>query len=526
MPDTQLVALHAMGLGPIDDAKIEFGPGFNVLTGETGAGKTLLIGALNLCLGTNETRGARPESTVRVAALFASGGREIALSREASSSGRLRASLNGLTTNAESLRELASTHIVIHGQHDSLRLRNRGEAAQLIDRFGTIDDSVLRRVRSEIRGVEIRRERFGGDAGSREREIEFLRFQLDEIARVNPCSPNELNEALEQLVELTSIRDHAVDVSSSIDQLDGEDDDAILVRLAQAAGLLPLDGLFVTLRDRLLTVVQEAREIVHDIRRASDSADVSSERFSELEARVLALQTLTRKYGGSLEKVLERQNEMLEELQLRESEIDDLAGSDAELEQLRSREAALCSELLVLRQRAATQFADAVAGQFDRVALSGAQLDVQVHGDDGSQIEFQFSPNPGRSAGPLQQLASGGELSRVLLAISLVTVADNVVAVFDEIDSGVGGSVAQQIGECLAELAKRQQVIVVTHLASIAARADRHFVVEKSTLNGVSQTSAREVIGEDRVSEVARMLAGESQQLESRALALRLLRAG
>jgi DNA repair protein RecN (Recombination protein N) len=157
------------------------------------------------------------------------------------------------------------------------------------------------------------------------------------------------------------------------------------------------------------------------------------------------------------------------------------------------------------------------------VALPHASLRFEVDGDDGSEAQILFTPNPGLPEGPLQALASGGELSRVLLALSLETVHEDVVAVFDEVDAGVGGQVAQQIGECLAELGCRQQVLAVTHLASVAAKADHHFVIEKSVRNGVSSTTLRAVVGDERVSEVARMLAGDEITTESRALASRML---
>jgi DNA repair protein RecN (Recombination protein N) len=164
-----------------------------------------------------------------------------------------------------------------------------------------------------------------------------------------------------------------------------------------------------------------------------------------------------------------------------------------------------------------------VKHQLPRVALPNADLRFEVVGDDGSDAQILFTPNPGLAPGPLQALASGGELSRVLLALSLETVQEDLVAVFDEIDTGVGGQVAQQIGECLREVGRRQQVLAVTHLASVAARAEHHFVIEKRTTQGATATTIRAVTGEDRVNEIARMLAGDEMSEEAKSLAQRLL---
>jgi DNA repair protein RecN (Recombination protein N) len=175
------------------------------------------------------------------------------------------------------------------------------------------------------------------------------------------------------------------------------------------------------------------------------------------------------------------------------------------------------------REFACVQLTEAVRRHLPRVALPNALLRFVVDGDDGSDAQILFTPNPGLPEGPLQSLASGGELSRVLLALSLETAHEDVVAVFDEIDAGVGGQVAQQIGQCLYEVGRRQQVLAVTHLASVAAKADHHFVIEKLTTHGVTSTTLRPVTGEHRVNEIARMLAGDHISAEAKALASQLL---
>ena len=194
-----------------------------------------------------------------------------------------------------------------------------------------------------------------------------------------------------------------------------------------------------------------------------------------------------------------------------------------EIDALTSRVATLADEALRERTTAAESLSAAVAGQLSRVALAHAALRFCVAGNDGSEAQILFTPNPGQPEGPLQALASGGELSRVLLALSLESAHEDVVAVFDEVDAGVGGQVAQQIGECLRELGQHQQVLAVTHLASVAAKADHHFVIEKQIGRDKAGTSVRALSGEERVEEIARMLAGDKITVESRALAQQML---
>jgi DNA repair protein RecN (Recombination protein N) len=522
MPEVRLLELQAEGLGPISEARLEFSGGFNVLTGETGVGKTLLVGALNLCLGAAEARGLRPGANLRAAVLFDVDGAEISLAREIAAGGRLRGTIDGLSASAAALRERSAELIVIHGQHDSLRLRNRSEVLRLIDNFGGIDDGPLRVMREEIRDLETRRERFGGDPSSREREAEFLRFQLHEIEQVNPSSADELDETLEQLRTVVTLRDHQADLLAAIEEFDGDGDGAILARWAKATRLIPDQGRVAEIRRQLHDMALEVREVVRDLSAETDRWQLDPAEIERLESRAGVLQALARKYGGSLGAVLDQRDVMQKSLIEHQLAADTLVSVDRALAEVKAAADREAARLRELRRDAGQRFATAVSNNFPRVALSRAALQVSVEGDDGSSVELRFSPDPSTAPGALQAMASGGELARVLLAISLETVSDGVVAVFDEIDSGVGGSVAQQIGECLHELAQRQQVIVVTHLASIAARADRHFVVEKNGAGG-AVSNVRPVIGDDRVSEIARMLAGDSQRRESRALAERLL---
>jgi DNA repair protein RecN (Recombination protein N) len=525
MPKVQLVELFAHGLGVIDDARLEFGSGFNVITGETGAGKTLLLGALGLSLGGDVTssRYALSPDTRTVALFVRHGSEEIVVSREATSSGRLRSSLNGAPSSVEALRTLAEELVVIHGQHDSLNLRSRGEIVRIIDRNGDVDTGELDAVRRQLREAGQLREDFGGDPASRDRELEFIHFQLDEFDRAAIASANELIETLDELTRLTALRDGQAALATVLALFDSEGDDAVLAQFARALGRLPEGEAYDSVRASLSSVLIQARESIHDLSALTNPETFEATRMEELEERAGTLQRIARKYGGTIEAALDSRDELRAQLERLAGEADRLSGLDEEIHVLEEREAVLSQRARQEREFAAENLTKAVRAQLARVALTDASLRFVVGGTDGSDAEILFTPNPGRPEGPLATLASGGELSRVLLAISLETASEDVVAIFDEIDAGLGGQVAQQIGECLSEVGRRQQVLAITHLASVAARADHHFVIEKRIEGGVTGTVVRALNGSDRVKEIARMLAGDELTVESRALAQQML---
>ena len=525
MPKSQLVELYAHSLGVIGDVRIEFGAGFNVLTGETGAGKTLLLGALDLCLGGDGSITRFVAMTdLRAAAIFVrDDGTEVVLSRETGASGRLRCSLDGVPSSAEALRNLADSLIVIHGQHDSLSLRNKSEVLRIIDASAGISTLELDRTRRELIQVRRLREESGGDEQRRLRELEFLAYQVAELDGAAITSERELEEVLEELTRISELRDGQLALARVLTQLDGDDDGSTLAAFARAISQLPRGSAYDPARTVLLSALELAREGVHELTRLSDPDAVDEARMTGLEDRATLLQSVARKYGGSLPEALRTLERLRDEHAALLDSTERLHRLDTEIRELEEREVLLAREALREREYAATRLTDAVRQQLPRVALAHATLRFTVGGDDGSDAQILFTPNPGLSEGPLQALASGGELSRVLLALSLETAHEDVVAVFDEIDAGIGGQVAQQIGDCLRELGTRQQVLAVTHLASVAAKAQRHLVVEKSIDGSSTVTTVRELTGEQRVFEIARMLAGNDLTSESIALAERLL---
>jgi DNA repair protein RecN (Recombination protein N) len=525
MPKAQLVELFARSLGVIEEARIEFGPDFNVITGETGAGKTLLLGALELCLG-GEAAASRyaVNPDTRAVALFSrDDGSEVLFARESTAAGRLRAVLDGAPSSAELLRQAALNVIVIHGQHDSLSLKSRQEILRIIDVAGEVSTARLDAVRRELAALATERDSLGGDAAERERERDYLVFQCHELTQAQLADPDELGHLLEELTRLSTLRDAEAEILAAIEDLDGDAETAILSQLARVIQHLPNGAGVDDVRRDLTTLLESARAEVHELRDRSRPDQFDPERIAVLDERATLLQHVARKYGGSVANALSQRDEMTRRIDELASAEDRLVTLDARVQELRTREATLADEVRLQRQGACEDLTTRVSRQLPRVALPHAALRFSAQGADGSDAQIFFTPNPGWPEGPLQSLASGGELSRVLLALSLETALDDVVAVFDEVDAGVGGQVAQQIGECLREVGESQQVIAVTHLASVAAKASHHFVIEKTVNAGVTTTRVRPVSGEERVREVARMLAGDAMTDEAHALARRLL---
>ena len=520
MSKSQLLSLSVQGLGVISDVTLDFSPGFTVITGETGAGKTLLVDALTLCAG-GDSRTPRRGDELAVSAVFLlDDDREICLQRTVVNAQRLKASVDGSPTSSEALRVLGQEILSIHGQHDSLRLKNRAEVVATIDRFGGVDSSQLTDLRGELARLRADQIRFGGSDSERERQIDFARFQIDEIDRAAISSPTEIEESLERLQSLTAIQDQMVAIQRVADQLEAEDG---IGEFVHSVSSLTSEGEVGVVRSQLLDAIRSIRAAVGALSSLTDPENVDPEEIDTLNRRVDTLRSLARKYGGDLSSVLSARQEA-------ESVIHNLGNAAEafnanevrirEVEELERREAARISHL---RHIAADRFTSDVNENLPRVALPNARIEIVTGGDDGGEMDIQFYPNPGSRGGPIQHIGSGGELSRVLLAVSLVVGESGRVTVFDEIDSGIGGNVAQSIGECLRDLSHEQQVIAVTHLASVAAQADHHFVVEKHVVDNTTRTTIRAVSGSERVTEIARMLSGDGAVTESRALAERLL---
>ena len=327
---------------------------------------------------------------------------------------------------------------------------------------------------------------------------------------------------MDALTRVTALRDGQAALAEVIAQLDGDDEMNVLSSFARAVARLPGDQVYDAAREELDRSLLQARDAVHVLRSLADPDAFDASVLADLDDRATLLSRIARKYGGTLDAALTTREDLRRQVQNQARDLERLATIDTHIEGLEHLVRELAASARAARIEGARRLTEAVQGQLTRVALSGASVRFEADGEDGSDARLLFRASPSQAEGPLQALASGGELSRVLLALSLETAHDSVVTVFDEIDAGLGGQVAQQIGECLREVSVRQQVLCVTHLASVAAKADHHFVVEK-VVDTTAYATVRRVVGEERVDEIARMLAGDERSEESRALARRML---
>ena len=522
MPRPQLVSLSVRGLGVIEDSTLDFSDGFTVITGETGAGKTLLVDALTLCLGGDARSPRRGSEMVTSAVFLDKTGAEISLQRSLTAGSRLKSVLNGVPTSSEALRSTGEQLLALHGQHDSLQLKSRSDVLSLVDSFGSIDTSVLTGLRHELSALRAEQARLGGNDDVRTKELEFIEFQIREIEQARILSIDELEDAVDELISLTSVRDQQGAIASLLELADG-DESSLLDRLGSGVASLGNVGAVGEAKSSLTEAISQFRSILRELRDVAENLDADGERIDYLNARVELIRSLNRKYGGSLSSVLQELMALSERKNFLESATIRSGSIEAEIDAISYQLVRESARIRSLRTTTANRLTHLVQEQLVRVALPNAQMSIEIDGEDGSEIDISFRPNPGSSAGSLQTIASGGELSRILLAISLVTASDGLVTVFDEIDSGVGGNVAQSIGECLADLGRNRQVIAVTHLATVAARAQHHFVVEKTVSNGQTTTCVRRLSADERPAEVARMLAGDGAASEALALARQLL---
>jgi DNA repair protein RecN (Recombination protein N) len=537
-----ITELRIADLGVIKEATIGLDPGLNVVTGETGAGKTMIVSGLGLLLGgradpRSVRRGserARVEGRFRIDSpgllqrVAEAGGEmdddELILARHVTAAGRSRAYLGGAQVPAAACAQLTAELVTIYGQAEQERLTEAERQRQLLDRFAGA--AVLeplarystlwsedRAARSEL--VELRAE-----AQSRAREIDLLTFGLEEIERIGPAAGEDVALAAEatRLQSADDLREAAQSVVHALAGPDDEAGGALAMLFAARKAFQPAvsgDPAATQLGDRLAEASYQLTDLTADLVRYLEGLDSQPGRREQIAERRAQLATLTRKYGSTSDEVLQwAANSAIRLTQLGQSDerIDTLA---ARLEELWTELGVLAAQVSVARREAAARFSELVRVELAALAMPHAQLSFEVTRADYGQwgadrVDLVFAANPGSELRSLGRVASGGELSRVRLALEVVLAADReaVTLVFDEIDAGVSGKVAVEVGRRLARLSHHTQVVVVTHLAQVAAFADRHYVVEKADDGQVTTSGVVAVADGDRAVELARMMAG------------------
>ncbi len=516
----------------IDEALIEFGEGLNVLTGETGAGKTILLAALSLLLGgrsdTTAIRAGSDEARVEGRFRLPERG-EVVVSRVISVEGKSKCYLDGSLVSVGALAELGRSLVDLHGQHEHQALLRAASHVDYLDRFcGAKQMARRQRWQQLLEGLRDTQQRLTDvelAATERARRRELSEFQLQEIERAQllPGEDAELAGRREVLRHAQQLASAAAEARRYLTS-DEEEAGAIgaLQRGAASLGSLPgVDSALDRLGERIESASYELEDVARALREYGEAVEFSPEALVEAEERMALIADLKRKYGPTVEEILREGARLSEELRRLESAREDQEKLNAELERLKAELQEVARELHSSRVRTASRFESRMTGELGALNMSKAQFRValtdrdcvnaDVWGPSGTdEVEFLFSSNAGEQARPLAKIASGGEISRVMLAAKVVLgAADDVpTLVFDEIDSGVGGKTAAAVGAKLAALASDHQVICVTHLPQIASVAARHLSVAKSEEDGRTKTSVVPVEGERRVEEVARMLSG------------------
>ncbi len=531
----------------IDELTVGFVPGLNVLTGETGAGKSILIDALQLVLGARGSEellrsgvgeaaveaafevgpGSRAVELLEAEGIAAEPGEFLVLRRHLFRDGRSKAYANGRLTSAATLRALAECLVDIHGQQPAQPLLDPRRHRELLDAYvGAVEEVRAYRDRY-ARWQALRREREALLQADRERaqRQDLLEFQRREIESAHLSAGEEEALAAEHAILSNHER-----LFTGVEQAYGvleESDQAVLERLAAAATRIreaaAIDQRLREVLETLETGAVHLREAARELRDYRGRLEFDPQRLDTIEVRLHEIGKLKRKYGGSVAEILEYLDRVKKDQAVLERSEARLAELDQALAEIQREMAHRAERLSQMRRRRARKLQDAILAEIRELGMARATFEVRVtaaasgdtalgpHGMD--EVEFLISPNPGESLKPLHKIASGGELSRVMLAIRVILAAADQTAtlIFDEVDAGIGGSMAETVGQKLIAASRQHQVLCVTHLPQIASFADHHVVISKHSLRDRTETTVQVLGGAERAQEIARMLGGPSR---------------
>ena len=540
----------------IEAVEVDFEPGFNVLTGETGAGKSILVEAVGLLLGARASadlvRTGEPQATIE--AIFEDSERELIVRREITSQGRSRSFVNGALATAAALRDLSSRLVELHGQHEHQALLDPLAHLPLLDEYAGLGDaaSAVAAAWTTVRTLREQLERSRMDAREKAARLDLIAFQLGEIEKAAPKAgeDEELAAAKQVLASAERIQRLCEESYSAL----YDSDAAVLAglggvwkRVNELATIEPQFAPYVESRDGIKSQLED---LAFFLRSYADGIDASPGRLQQVEDRLALVERVKRKYGPTLQDVIDKGAALAREREL-------LTGSSEHADDLaRALDAAnatyldLARGLSCRRRTAAVTFARALEALLAELAMERTRFEVRFNAGELppdawsergiDQAEFFVSPNPGEDLRPLARIVSGGELSRVMLALKTLAAEHppgpagsaprarwgGKTLIFDEVDAGIGGRVADVVGSRLQALGVQFQVLCITHLPQIAARATTQFAIEKSVRGGRTVTRVERLDGSGRVEELARMIGGTSVTEQVRASARELLDAG
>ncbi len=547
----------------IERAELRLGEGLNAITGETGAGKTVLAHSLDLLMGGKAkghiVRPGAPEAWVEgvfdlpeglleepelaeLAERLPEGADEVVLGRRVSAGGRTSAFVAGRAATAADLKLLGGRLLAFFGQHEHRRLTISSAQLEILDGFAGPEHLQLRRkyrdAHRECTGLAAELAELREREGSRERDLDLYRYELSEIETVAPVPEErvEMASQRERLRHAEGLREAAAAAHGSLAGAE-EDGGGAAATIAQAEATLQaaggLDPGLDAIAERVATLGVELVDLGSELRDYAEGVEADPGALLAIEERLEAIDRLERKHGGSVESVLAHAERCRAEIARLEGAETRSAEAEAALSAAEARRAELGERLSVGREAAVVPLQERVAAELEQLAMTGASLEVALdphpegYGPSGREtVELRVAPNPGIEPAPLRDAASGGELSRVMLALSgLGRAASAGTMVFDEIDAGVGGNTARVVGERLRALGRDRQVLCITHLPQVASLADVHFRLEKDVAHEQAEATVERLDGEGVVAEIRRMLGGESSDKAATRHARELLKA-
>ena len=538
--------LRIRHLAVIEAVEIEFEPGFNVLTGETGAGKSILVEAVGLLLGARASSDLvrTGETQASIEAIFEEpDGRELIVRRDITNQGRSRSFVNGALATAAALRDLSVRFVELHGQHEHQALLDPLTHLPLLDHYADLGALAgqVSAAWARVRTLRDRLERSRMDTREKAARVDLIAFQLSEIQKASPRSgeDEELAATRQVLASAERIQRLCEEGYAALYEQDG----AVLASLGgvwkRVAELATIEPQFAPYLDARDGIKSQLEDLAFFLRSYGDAVDASPARLQQVEDRLALLERLKRRYGPSLQEVIDKGEALDRERTL-------LAAGGERTEDLQHALSAANDEYLALardlsrqRRAAAGRFARELESLLAELAMARTRFEVRFNntelpedawGDRGiDQAEFFVSPNPGEDLRPLARIVSGGELSRVMLALKTLAAADTAAGktlIFDEVDAGIGGRVADVVGARLRALGKAFQVLCITHLPQIAARGTTQFLIEKRIRGQRTVTSVERLDAAGRIEEIARMIGGAAVSDGVRASARELIHAG
>ncbi len=535
----------------IDDLALSFGPGLNVITGETGAGKSIILQSLAMLCGgranadliRGEADTAAVEGLFDVAlpaevrdALALDGDDEVLVRRQLTRAGKGRIQVNGGPITQALLGQLGEHLVHVYGQHEQARLLRPASHRELLDEYGNVGDAARQVAETYSAFVTARRRRddHAARAAALLERRDLLEFQQRELADIAPRADedgtlHDERELLRHAERLQSTcRDGEVALYSGNSAMVGGLA-RLHTQLTDLTAIAPLLGPIAELVENSRVQLEEA---ALQLRAAGARLEADPQRLDAIEERMASLQRLARKYGVEVTQLADALATVERDLATLTTQAIDAADAEAELAALRATALTAARKLSKLRRAAAKRLATAMVGELASLGMQSAVLEVVITDDDAAlsadgidQVEFFLSANPGEPPKPLTRVASGGELSRILLALKALTASlgETPILIFDEVDAGIGGTVADAVARRLRTLADNRQLLCITHLPQIAAYADQHFAVEKGLADGRTLTRARVLDANARIAEVSRMLGGGSASAEAERYAKRLI---